>query len=38
VTSRRAKRENGGLGEDTPGSKMTLLTGPEDLDVQSTGC
>jgi hypothetical protein len=28
VTARRAKRENGGLGEDPPGSTMTLLTGP----------
>jgi hypothetical protein len=35
VTARRAKRENGGLGEDPPGSTMTLLTGPSDLDVQS---
>ena len=25
VTARRAKRENGGLGEDPPGSTMTYL-------------
>jgi hypothetical protein len=31
VTARRAKRENGGLGEDPPGSTMTQLTGPWDL-------
>ena len=36
VTARRAKRENGGLGEVPPGSTMTyLLIGPSDLDVQS---
>jgi hypothetical protein len=34
ATARRAKRENGGLGEDPPGSTMTYLTGPSDLDVQ----
>jgi hypothetical protein len=31
VTAPRAKRENGGLGEDPPGSTMTQLTGPSDL-------
>ena len=34
VTARRAKRENGGLGEDPPGSPMTYCTGPSDLDAQ----
>jgi hypothetical protein len=33
VTARRAKRENGGLGEDPPGSNDDSLTGPSDLDV-----
>jgi hypothetical protein len=35
VTARRAKRENGGLGEDPPRSTMDLLSGPSDLDAQS---
>jgi hypothetical protein len=35
VTARRAKRENGGLGEDPPGSTTYLPTGPSDLEVQS---
>jgi hypothetical protein len=34
VTARRAKRENGGLGEAPPGGYDDLLTGPLDLDVQ----
>jgi hypothetical protein len=29
----RAKRENGGLGEDPPGITMDSLTGPSDLQV-----
>jgi hypothetical protein len=36
VTARRAKRENGGLGEDPPGSTMDSLTGPSNLQVQSS--
>jgi hypothetical protein len=35
VTARRAKRENGGLGEDPPRKHDDLLTGCSDLDVQS---
>jgi hypothetical protein len=35
VTSRRAKRENGGLGEDPPGSTMTFTNRSSDLDVQA---
>jgi hypothetical protein len=31
VTASRAKRENGGLGEDPPGSDDDSLTGPSDL-------
>ena len=31
VTARRAKRENGGLGEDPPGSTINLLAGPSDV-------
>ena len=34
-TARRAKRENGGLGDDPPGSTDDLLTSPWDLEVQS---
>jgi hypothetical protein len=35
VRAGRAKRENGGLGEDPPGSTMTyLLSGPSDQDAQ----
>jgi hypothetical protein len=34
VTARRAKRDNGGLGEDPPGNTMSLLTGRSDLDAQ----
>jgi hypothetical protein len=34
VTAGRAKRENGGLGEDPPRSTMDLLSGPSDLDAQ----
>jgi hypothetical protein len=34
VTARRAKRENGGLGEDPPGKYDGLLKGPSDLDVR----
>jgi hypothetical protein len=38
VTARRAKRENGGLGEDSPGSTMTYLqVRPSDLDVWTLG-
>jgi hypothetical protein len=42
VTARRAKRENGGLGEDPPGSTMTGRTDPKhllvhDLAVPVTG-
>jgi hypothetical protein len=37
-TTRRAKRENGGLGEDTPGGTINLLTGRSGLDVQSRQC
>jgi hypothetical protein len=33
ITARRAKRENGALGEDPPGSYDDLLTGRSDLDV-----
>jgi hypothetical protein len=37
VTARRAKRENGGLGEDPPGRTMTQLTGPSDLGGSTLG-
>jgi hypothetical protein len=35
MTACRARRDNGGLGEDPPGGTMGLLIGPSDLDVQS---
>jgi hypothetical protein len=31
TTARRAKRENGGLGEDPPGNPIWCRTGPKDL-------
>ena len=35
TTARRAKRENGGLGEDPPGSSIDPQPGPKDLLVRS---
>jgi hypothetical protein len=35
VTARRAKRGNGGLGVDPPGTYDDILTGRSDLDVQA---